>query len=102
MIRSKLVRDRIPELVGVNGHVSGHSVSFKQITGEELKEELQRKLQEEAAEFLLNPSSEELADILECVESLRKFYPDFESVKEIKALKKGQFEEGWFMTVDKK
>lgn len=101
MIRRKLVRDKIPEIIGMyGGHVSGQPVTFEQIPLEDLREALERKLQEEAAEFLLDPSTEELADILETCEALKSFYPDVNSVRRAKALQKGRFEEGWVMVLD--
>jgi predicted house-cleaning noncanonical NTP pyrophosphatase (MazG superfamily) len=96
-MRPKLVRDKIPEIVGMYGHVSGKQVRFYQIEPEDLQVELERKLLEEVAEFLLSPCSEELADILEAAEALKRFYPDTAQVKNLKALQKGGFEEGWMM-----
>lgn len=96
-MKKKLVRDRIPEIVGSYGHVSGEKVRFEQIDGPDLKEALERKLQEEAAEFLLKPNAEELADIIEVVEALKEFYPETERVRSRKALQKGRFNEGRFM-----
>lgn len=96
-MRRKLVRDRIPEIVGMYGHVSGQPVVFEQIEGVELQEELERKVQEEAAEFLLNPSAEELSDLLEAAEALKEFYPEVDKLRSNKALQKGRFDEGWLM-----
>lgn len=97
-MRRKLVRDNIPEIIGMyDGHVSGKPVAFSKSPPERLKEELEKKLQEEAAEFLLEPSAEELADILEVVEALKKHYPEVDKVRQTKALQKGRFKEGWIM-----
>ena len=98
-MRSKLVRDKIPEIVGMyDGHVSGKPVAFSQVeTPGERQAALECKLQEEYAEFVLNPSAEELADILEVVEALKEFFPETDHIRQTKALQKGRFEEGWIM-----
>lgn len=64
----KLVRDRIPELIVNRG-------AFPQLRiapEDELHGWLLKKLKEEADEFSINPSVEELADILEVVKALAK------------------------------
>jgi predicted house-cleaning noncanonical NTP pyrophosphatase (MazG superfamily) len=96
-MRSKLVRDFIPDIVGMYGHVSGHRVTFQRIEGPELQFALEDKLQEEFAEFVLNPCAEELADLIEAATALTQFFPETAQVRKTKALQKGRFEEGWLM-----
>ena len=69
-VYNKLVRDRIPEIIGKNGHnFKAHVAKDKEY---ELK--LKEKLLEEFNEFVENPSAEELADILEVLDHIRKFH----------------------------
>lgn len=99
-MRSKLVRDKIPEIVGMYGHHSKKTAHFKKVESHRaMKELLEAKLQEEAAEFLLDPSAEELADIIEVIEALRPFFPKVDDVRETKALQKGTYEHGYVMTL---
>jgi predicted house-cleaning noncanonical NTP pyrophosphatase (MazG superfamily) len=86
----KLVRDNIPE------HLDSKGISYeKRIANvEEYKEELIKKLDEEIKEFMEAKNSEELADIIEIVEALKKL-PEFSNVEEIRIKKlneKGGFE----------
>ncbi len=62
---NKLVRDKIPEILDAKG------IAYKARTAspEEFKEELIKKLGEEVKEFSQNSSVEELADVLEVIES---------------------------------
>lgn len=87
---NKLVRDKIPE------RLDGLGVPYEKRTAspEEFKAELIKKLGEEVQEFLEVKTSEELADILEVVEALKKL-PEFADVEEIKQKKleeRGGFE----------
>ena len=60
---------------------------------EEYREELFKKLDEEVKEFLEDKNSEELADILEVIEAIKKFpeFSDVESVKNKKLEERGGF-----------
>lgn len=87
---NKLVRDKMPEFLDSKG------ISYEKriATPKEYKIELIKKLEEEIKEFLEVENTEELADILEVVEALKKL-PEFMNVEEIKAKKlaeKGGFE----------
>lgn len=87
---NKLVRDFIPEYLDSKG------ISYeKRIADiEEYKLELMKKLDEEIKEFIEAKNTEELADIVEVVEALKKL-PEFANVEEIRLEKlkeKGGFE----------
>ncbi|MFA6301124.1 MAG: nucleoside triphosphate pyrophosphohydrolase [Candidatus Paceibacterota bacterium] len=86
---NKLVRNKIPE------HLDAKGISYEQRTATpaEYRVELIKKLDEEVKEFLEEPNSEELADILEVIETLRKL-PEFSNVEEVK--KKKLAEKGGF------
>ena len=64
----KLVRDRIPEIIRNGGEKPNVRILDKQ----EYLTELERKLDEETAEFHSERNLEELADILEVVYALTK------------------------------
>ena len=84
-IYNKLVRDKIPELLDSKG------ISYEKriATPEEYKAELIKKLQEEIREFLETPNSEELADILQVIEALKKL-PEFVNTEEFRKKKLSQ------------
>lgn len=88
---NKLVRDGIP------GKLDGLGVTYeKRIADDrEYQLELERKLFEETQEFLERNSVEELADIIEVVEALKKLpaYADVENVRKEKLKKLGGFEQ---------
>lgn len=66
MIYNKLVRDRIPELI----EQQGARANIRILSDEEYTQCLERKLDEEAAEYHRDKNAEELADILEVVFAL--------------------------------
>lgn len=87
---NKLVRDNIPEILDKKGISYEKRIASK----EEYKIELIKKLAEEAGEFSAECSVEELADVMEVVEALKKL-PDYASVEEVrkeKATEKGAFD----------
>ena len=71
----KLVRDKIPEMLDAKG------VAYERRIADdaEYRAELIKKLVEEANEFAEAGDPEELADVLEVVDALRKL-PGYESV----------------------
>ncbi len=88
---NKLVRDKIPEYLDKKG------ISYKKriASSKEYKIELIKKLEEETGEFSEAGSIEELADVIEVVEALKKL-PGYENVEEIrrqKAEERGTFNE---------
>ena len=87
---NKLVRDKIPEYLDSKG------IFYEQRTAntEEYKKELIKKLEEELKEFLEVETVEELADIFEVIEALKKL-PEFANVEEARIKKlaeKGGFD----------
>lgn len=88
---NKLVRDKIPEIL------AGKGISYEKriASDEEYKEELVKKLGEETEEFLKAGDPEELADVIEIIEALKKL-PDYENVEELRIKKleeRGGFEQ---------
>lgn len=62
----KLVRDKIPEIIQKNGSIA----VTRTLTDEEYRVYLEKKLDEEVAEYHESKSLEELADILEVLLAL--------------------------------
>lgn len=86
---NKLVRDKIPDILDNKG------ISYEKriATREEYKVELIRKLEEEVKEFSEAGSPEELADVIEVIEALKRL-SDYASVEELR--KKKSDEKGAF------
>jgi len=83
----KLVRDKIPTVA---------PGAYVKCDGSERLEWLKKKLVEEALEFLIEPSVEELADVLEVVKALIDVFGDeVYKVAESKRKELGGFEECW-------
>ncbi len=90
-IYNKLVRDKIPEILERKG------VSYEKriASPEEYKEELVKKLVEEVGEFTEAGDPEELADVLEVIEALRKL-PEYDKIEDLRLQKReerGGFDE---------
>ena len=66
MVHNKLVRDKIPEIIAQ----SGGQAKTRVLNLAEYRVELERKLDEEVAEFHKDQNPQELADILEVVYAL--------------------------------
>ncbi len=90
--RHKAVRDRIPDIL----RDSGRDFAVKEISDPEFLLELERKLDEELAEYLESKEAEELADLLEVIyriAELRGFSKEaLESVRLKKRKESGGFE----------
>lgn len=86
---TKLVRDKIPEILDQKGV----PYDLRTATDEEYKAELIRKLLEEAEEFK-GGEIEELADVMEVMEALKALpeYAEVESVRLEKKEERGAFE----------
>ena len=84
---NKLVRDKIPEII----EESGKKAVIYIADDKEYLEKLYDKLIEEIEEFKENPSPEELADILEVCDAIRKYFNI--DANEVEYIKKEKFEE---------
>ncbi|OGL70241.1 hypothetical protein A3B32_02360 [Candidatus Uhrbacteria bacterium RIFCSPLOWO2_01_FULL_53_9] len=87
----KLVRDRIPEIIRLNGAECATRIA----TQEEYCDLLRQKLQEEVNEFLEHNDPNELADVLEVMHALCEVlgvsFDDIESARLQKAQERGGF-----------
>ena len=88
---NKLVRDKVPEIL------DSKNVPYEKrvASSEEYRAELIKKLNEETEEFMEDGSADELADILEVVEALKKLdeYRDVEDIRKKKLEERGGFEQ---------
>ncbi len=97
---NKLVRDKIPEILDEKGIPYEKRVA----SPEEYKEELIKKLKEEVKEFDESAGSqEELADVIEVINSLIKLpeYSDVEEVRRKKAEERGGFDQRFIVKGEK-
>lgn len=89
---NKLVRDRIPEII----EADGKHCSVEMLSDEEYLLLLERKLDEELAEYQDSKSLEELADLLEVIRAVVKArgwtLEQLEQVRAGKAVERGGFE----------
>jgi predicted house-cleaning noncanonical NTP pyrophosphatase (MazG superfamily) len=94
---NKLVRDLIPDII----KKEGKSYQTRILSDTAYQQELIKKLQEEVTEFIEQPNLEELADILEVIESLTELLgSDIETVEMIrmqKAQDRGGFKRRIFL-----
>lgn len=97
-VYSKLVRDKIPEQIQKE---TGRQPYFHILGEEEYKKELNRKVLEEAHEFIEENSVEELADLLEVIDAIRTVknisMEQVEEARKKKREKKGAFEKRFFL-----
>lgn len=96
-IFNKLVRDKIPEIIRKNGETP----TIRILESEEYLQELNKKLMEEANEYLADGSVEELADIEEVLRTLVELkgisYEDFDKIRKSKREKRGAFKDRVFL-----
>ena len=100
-VHNKLVRDKIPEII----ENSGKTAHFRILSDAEYLVELDRKLNEECAEYQADKSLEELADMLEvmyAIAAARGYSAmELEKVRADKSKERGGFESRLFLeTVD--
>ena len=91
-VYNKLVRDKIPENINA---VEGRSCNYKILNDKEYLQELDKKILEEAHEFIEEHSVEELADLMEVIFAVMKnrsiSMEEVENARQIKNNKKGSF-----------
>lgn len=96
---NKLVRDKIPEILDLKG------ISYEKRVANDLeyKSELIKKLNEEIQEFNINYDVEELADIVEVIDAIKKLsdYSNVDSVRMNKLSEKGGFTKRFILSGDK-
>jgi len=88
---NKLVRDNILDIL----KDKGINCKFHVANNNEYENELYLKLQEELEEFILKPCTEELVDMLEVLDAIRKFHninlDELKIVKKEKKIERGGF-----------
>ena len=91
---NKLVRDKIPDEIN---KMEGRKANYRILDDDEYLQELDRKLFEEAHEFVEEHSVEELADLMEVIFAIMKTknisIDDVKDARKIKNNKKGKFKD---------
>ena len=91
---NKLVRDKIPEAIE---RTEGRTANYKILNNKEYLQELDRKLFEEAHEFVEEHSVEELADLMEVISAIMNArglsLEEVEVARKAKSDKKGKFDD---------
>ena len=89
---NKLVRDKIPKNIN---SMEGRNATWRIMDDDEYIKELNKKLLEEAHEFIEGNAVEELADIMEVIQSIMRVknisYEELKNVQQMKREKKGGF-----------
>ena len=94
---NKAIRDKIPEII----RESGSKCNIKTLSEKEFLEKMEKKLDEEVAEYHQSKSVEEIADIMEVLERIAELrgtsVKELMRIKEEKAQKRGKFEKNLFL-----
>lgn len=89
---NKLVRDKIPQNID---SIEGRKATWRVMDDNEYLKELNKKLLEESNEFIEANEIEELADVMEVIESIMKFknikWEEVRKIQDKKRDKKGSF-----------
>ena len=97
MNQNKAIRDKIPEII----KESGSKCNVRTLSDKEFLEKMEKKLDEEVAEYHQSKSVEEIADIMEVLERIAELrgtsVEELMRVKEEKAQKRGKFEKNLFL-----
>jgi len=90
---NKLIRDRIPEIIAENGQTA----RVRKLSEAEYLEKLDRKLDEELAEYHADGNVEELADLLEVIYAAARARgctaDELDRIRRKKAAERGAFAE---------
>lgn len=93
-VYNKLVRDKIPQEIN---NIEGRKANYKILNSEEYLQELDKKLFEEAHEFVEEHSVEELGDLMEVIYAIMEnnniSMEDVDKAREKKRNKKGGFKD---------
>ena len=93
----KLVRDKIPQIITD----SGKQCVFRVLDDSEIVYYLRKKLEEECREFMEDGSIDELADLLEVIESIafrmNISWSELMNIKQNKARQNGAFAKKYFL-----
>lgn len=93
-VYNKLVRDKIPQEIN---NIEGRKANYKILNDNEYLQELNKKLFEEAHEFIEEHSVEELGDLMEVIFAIMKVknisLEEVQRARKIKKNKKGAFNE---------
>ena len=91
---NKLVRDKIPNEINCT---KGRKAVYRIMDNDKYLKELNRKLLEEAHEFIEENDIEELADVMEVIETITKLknikWEELRKIQNEKKNKKGSFNE---------
>jgi predicted house-cleaning noncanonical NTP pyrophosphatase (MazG superfamily) len=94
---SKAIRDKIPEII----KESGTKCNVKTLSDKEFLEKMEKKLDEEVAEYHQSKSVEEIADIMEVLERIAELrgasVEELIRIKNEKSQKRGKFEKNLFL-----
>lgn len=97
-VYNKLVRDKIPQEINKK---EGRKANYKILNQDEYLKELDKKLFEEAHEFVEEHSIEELGDLMEVIFAIMKAKEisinEVEKAREVKKNKKGAFDDRIFL-----
>jgi predicted house-cleaning noncanonical NTP pyrophosphatase (MazG superfamily) len=97
MNRNKAIRDKIPEII----KESGSKCNVKTLSDKEFLEKMEKKLDEEVAEYHQSKSVEEIADIMEVLERIAELrgasVEELIRIKNEKSQKRGKFEKNLFL-----
>ena len=94
---NKAIRDKIPEII----KASGNNCKIRKLTDNEFLIEMEKKLNEEVAEYLESKTGEELADILEVVYRIAELRgvssDELDKIRKEKVKKRGKFDSNLFL-----
>ncbi len=100
LTREKLVRDKIPGLI----HQSGEEPRIRIASREEMDELLRAKIVEEAIELSESGEVEEIADIMEAIDTLLKLRgiekAAIEKIRKKKNASRGAFTKGYVLVME--